>query len=112
MNGKVIGEFTCDYIRSLFNVSTDDWQSLVGSSHDWEKELAKRACLSEVKLKEYAKGKLCYAWHISNLKLYDKPKELGQFINSSSIFENKSEGTVGFTGIKRPPQSWCYIEKN
>lgn len=108
MNGKIIGEFTCDYIRPLFGVCTNDWQCLVGSSHEWEKEVVKRACLSEVKLKEYAKGKFCYAWHISNLKIYDQPKELDQFACSSSAFENKNDGRIGLTGMKRPPQSWCY----
>ena len=34
-----------------------------------------------------------YGWHISDLKIYDTPKELSDF------------------GLKRPPQSWCYVEE-
>ena len=78
-NGKVIGEFICDAITPLFNVCTDNWHHLAGDVHEWHKELVKRACLTDVELKSYSKGKNCFAWHISDLKIYDKPKELDEF---------------------------------
>ena len=91
-NGKVIGEFVCDYITPLFNICTDNWDYLVGSSHDNEKELVSMANLTETELHRYAGGKNCYAWHISDLVIYDKPKELSEF------------------GINRAFQSWGYVE--
>lgn len=39
--------------------------------------------------KEYAIG---FALHIDALNICDKPKELSEF------------------GVKRPPQSWCYVK--
>ena len=40
-----------------------------------------------------------YGWRISDFRLYDNPKELDEFQN-----------LAGKT-IKRPPQSWCYVEE-
>ncbi len=80
------------YITPLFNICTDNWDYLVGSSHDNEKELVSMANLTETELHRYAGGKNCYAWHISDLVIYDKPKELSEF------------------GINRAFQSWGYVE--
>ena len=41
----------------------------------------------------YLKGKGGYAWHISDLEIFDEPKKLSDF------------------GLKRAPQSWCYVEE-
>ena len=85
----------------------------------------------------YGDGKF-YAWHISELKIYDKPKELGEFISTvkckkfedymmecdyncrsyhaySSLtacgMEDDSECmSNGHKPITRAPQSWCYVE--
>lgn len=78
-NGMVIGEFVCDCITPLYNVCTDDWSLLRGGLHEIEKQLVGMACLTEEELHEYANGKYCYAWHISDLKIYDKPRELSEF---------------------------------
>ncbi len=62
-----------------------------------------------------------YAWHISNLKIYDKPKELGEFIKPCDC-EDKSCYLCDKSGyapdmilqcyntVTRPPQSYCYVE--
>ncbi len=47
-----------------------------------------------------------YGWHISELKIYDRPKDLGDF---TGLRETKF-GSEPVT-IKRPPQSWCYVEE-
>ena len=51
----------------------------------------KKTCLSYKEIEAYGKGKTLYGWHISDLKIYDKPRELGEF-------------------RKHPSQSWCYVE--
>lgn len=116
LNGKVIGEFVCDRISPLYNICTDDWKRLAGGLHNIEKELVNQACLTEAQLHTYAGGKNCFAWHISDLKIYDKPKELSEF---SRPFENCIDKVCDDFGcascengghIKRPPQSWCYVE--
>ena len=103
--GKVIGEFVSDCVTPLYNVCMDDWKRLTGGLHNIEKELVNQACLTEVKLHTYAGGKNCFAWHISDLLIYDQPKGLDEF---TRLRETKF-GSEPVT-IKRPPQSWCYVE--
>lgn len=62
--GKVIGEFVCGGIMSPF------------SNLDF---MAKESCLTVDELHAYSNGKTLYGWRISNLKIYEKPKELEEF---------------------------------
>ena len=58
-------------------------------------------------LNEYGKNsRQLYAWHISNLVIYDKPKELSEFVGLRKT-------KFGYEPIKieRPPQSWMYCEE-
>lgn len=121
-NGKVIGEFICDEITYLGNISTDPWCRLLGDMHERHKLLVnEQACLSENELLDYG-GK--YAWHVSNLKIYDKPKRLSEFCKpcecdfDTEKCRNCTNLDYNDLGIKccdrrltRPPQSWCYVEE-
>ncbi len=86
VNGKVIGEFICDRIIE-FPYNANGYGLKAG----------KTVCtLSGVPVKElyyYLQGKKPYGWHISNLKIYDKPRAISEF------------------GLTRAPQSWCYVEE-
>ena len=102
LNGsqKVIGSFVCD---GVYNIEPHDdgygvnQYTFVGADYDDCK-----TCLSFEKLKEYLGKNIGYAWHISDLQIYDKPKELGEFLDRKEI------------PIKRAFQSWgyCYGEEN
>ena len=115
---KVIGEFVCDRISPLHNICTDDWKRLAGGLHNIEKELVNQACLTEAQLHTYAGGKNCFAWHISNLKIYDTPKELSDFKTLCRVdadccacpYYNYTKMECDGRVIGRPPQSWCYVE--
>lgn len=120
-NGKVIGEFVCDCVTPLYNVCMDDWKRLAGGLHNIEKELVNQACLTEAKLHTYAGGKNCFAWHISDLVIYDEPKELIEFHTwkkckscSNSGYESTAciydENCMIPAAITKAPQSWCYVE--
>jgi predicted transcriptional regulator len=117
LSGKVIGEFVCDYITSF--KAMGEVQALYNET--------KETCLSHDEIVKYANGRRLYYWHISQLKIYDKPKELGEFY---SIAKNGSDCCVGciyhetpnyeapcvkcFCDRKyliSPPQSWCYVEE-
>lgn len=114
--GKVIGEFVCDRITPLYNICYDEWERLLGGLHEMEKELVGKACLTEKELHDYANGKRCYAWHISDLVIYDKPRELGEFVKYRTDWGFRA-GIGALTGldcneyITIPPQSWCYVEE-
>lgn len=88
LNGKVIGEFMCDEIFPLLFY-----------------------------------GKRVYGWHISDLKIYDEPKELSEFrtickygddypCHICNKAKRESHNILYCDNtLKRPPQSWCYVEK-
>ena len=85
MHGKVIGSFVCDRIREIIPLGLRGFK--LGA--EWLKEM----CLSKEQLDEYGGLKTLYSWHITEPKLFDKPRELGEF------------------GIARAPMSWQYVEK-
>ena len=107
LGGRVIGEFTCDRIYELapLNHAPDD--------------VEKQACLTREEIVNYLKG-TGYGWHISNLHIYDAPRELSEFRRAcpnswyceSCAMHRENNGTCGNESlqIKRAPQSWCYVE--
>ena len=96
-HGKVVGEFTCNKVTNLFS-----------NSRFWlNEDDVLQTCLSAAEIRKYANGANgLYGWHISNLKVYDAPKPL-------SAFEGLRKTKFGYAPveIKRPPQSWCYVEE-
>ena len=93
LNGKVIGEFVCDKIDMLAPLNHCDL------------DVEKYACLTREQIVNYLKGK-GYAWHISDLVIYDKPRELSEFAKPRVDVT----GLIYSKQITRPPQSWCYVE--
>lgn len=113
--GKVIGEFACD---AIIEDKTFGHNAVFNAL----------ACMSEIECAAYSTCSPIYGWHISDLKIYDKPKELSEFyvlcdrcdkkaIRCEYGYEENTEN--GYYSecmcdfkrpIKRPPQSWCYVE--
>lgn len=93
LNGKVIGEFICDRIYELapLNHAPDD--------------VEKQACLTREEIVNYLKG-TGYGWNISNLKIYDVPRELASLTGLRA-----TRFSAAPYDIKRAPQSWCYVEE-
>ena len=116
LNGKVIGEFTCDRIFPI-NVFDN------GGIQNWFFEHMERSCLTYEELADYiGNGRTGYGWHISNLKIYDTPKELTEFHTwekckscSKSGYESTAciydENCMIPAAITKAPQSWCYVEE-
>ena len=86
-NGKVIGEFVCDDIKTYYAddfVGAEDTDGTIitepkdGVFAYWIPE-EKETCLPYEEILSYGNGKTLYGWHISDLKIYDKPKELSEF---------------------------------
>lgn len=164
--GKVIGEFVCDridkYTAEFVNdgecyedvrrvwVDDDgeeDFEIVTGNDRDNPEDcdLLKNSCLSYAELKRYIGENFhdipFYAWHISQLKIYDNPKELSEFYKPFK-YDNTCGGKVVHCGhyegvgevdfcaynkgdcslkgckelrnlyrLKKPPRSWCYIQE-
>jgi hypothetical protein len=77
-----------------------------------------KACLSWQELEDYLGDKDGYGWHISDLVIYDKPRELIEFMHRCNTtycadcldFCEEGERCVGLRPLKRPFQSWGYVE--
>ena len=102
---KVIGEFVCDDI-------------IVDERGENADVFSKYAQLSLVEQKKYGANKPLFGWHITDLKIYDKPKGLEWFrkchkceygpLERCKRHEFSCDGTYK---IVNPPQSWCYVEE-
>ena len=127
-NGQVIGEFVCDCIANYEAELWDDetyeriqeffepddfaeygeyeYKTIADNGDDFWKEnmLCESSCLTIEELRKYVGCGIAtfYGWHISNLVIYDKPKELSEFI---------VERYPCLARLKRPPLSWCYVEE-
>lgn len=127
VGGNVIGEFVCDEIEHFTKAFFDEQDE-----RDTE-EIAyflEESCLSYSELCNYVKLDDFYGWHISDLKIYDKPRELSEFASFCMVDEKRcascehylfdSDDMNGYRrwcGVYRrkplthPPQSWCYVEE-
>lgn len=162
VNGKVVGEFVCDDISKFTAEFTDgktyedirycylneyeEEEEMIVVSNEWSNPnnswICKESCLSFDDFKKYIGINFhdipFYAWHISDLKIYDEPKELKRFgkfeceycgskkecfapetiydcslqridthLNNNNMYRCDGD----FLSLKRPPQSWCYVEE-
>lgn len=113
-NGKVIGEFTCERIVPITYDGGRLWCPTNAA-------FSPATCLSQAEIIAYIgdKGR-CYGWHISDLRIYDQPRELSEFRRAcpnswyceSCAMYWENNGTCGNESLqlKRAPQSWCYVE--
>lgn len=96
--GNVIGEFICDAILTM-SIEYSGPNSRVSL-----KEFP-GACLTDKQIIDYlGNGVTGYAWHISNLKIYEKPKKLSDFTGIKTMRDG-----FELRVLERPPQSWCYV---
>ena len=120
--GKVIGEFVCDKVFDLpFTPAFQDYDfTEIYRDNGYKDFSLKSTCLTQNEIYDYGKGKPLYGWHISDLKIYDKPKELGEFKRWNRTEENVPCAYTKWLysdckdckacNLTRPPQSWCYVE--
>lgn len=102
--GMVIGEFVCERIDK-FMPDRDYYGLFYDIAHDTLID----TCLTTKDLSLYGKGKPLFGLHISDLKIYDKPKELSEFSYWLGFISDGATDNHGH--LKRPPQSWCYVEE-
>jgi predicted transcriptional regulator len=92
-NGKVVGEFLCDQI-------------IEDRTYGHNEEFYRAACMSAYDAAAYAMQSPMYGWHISDLRVYDHPRDLWEF---TGLRETKFGAEP--VPITRPPQSWRYVEE-
>ena len=144
-NGKVIGEFVCDEINLITQVGNmmsnkADYRAVSADGTLLPDNIFDFARLTKKEVAKYLDGGNGYTWHISDIVIYDKPKELSEFyvVDKEAIrkCKNREQSYYAFTdtgyikngflctanddwcfgGCKkktliRPPQSWCYVKE-
>lgn len=150
--GKVMGEFVCDRIQPFESEFVDDdcYEFVASLDYDedgdatgfieWSNDsdfsyestdFYKKCCVKYEELKNYMGQGIneFYGWHISDLVIYDKPKELSEFkvyektgcpayLNGVCVEKNhrvclyfRCENLdCQYKELTKPPQSWCYVE--
>lgn len=108
-SGYIIGEFVCDKILDVLISSSDP--NMKGYPFPC-------TGLTDVEIMNYlGNGKTGYGWHISELKIYDKPRELVEFEracnheNDCCTCKRFSVNYACINSISRPPQSFMYVEE-
>lgn len=107
VSGKVVGEFICDAILPIIVLDN-------GSIQNWNFWSLNEACMSYEDMADYiGRGKQGYGWRISELKIYESPKELSELHHDCSQcgYVKARWDNCDFI-IKRPPQSWCFVKCN
>lgn len=129
-NRTVIGEFICDKVYNLVNafggiVFADE------NLNQLDPQLFRNmSCLTDEQTADYLGNKDGYGWHISDLKIYDKPKALSEFKTPPCEKPEKACGTCKYhvvintpdmyevdcfvangREISRPPQSYMFVEE-
>ena len=113
-NGHVIGEFICDKVyliknqRNKFVVANEE-QGVTN-------EIARQSCLDYDDMVNYLGNKDGYGWHIADLKIYGKPKELSEFKTGCKGCKERDTYHCKFycygeRPITRPPQSYMFVEE-
>jgi predicted transcriptional regulator len=116
--GKVVGHFVCDFAQTF--------HTAIASM----KRVANALCVTEDFAKQYFNREKGYMLRVCVPQRYDKPKELSEFYIycgdnpkcdgcAAHYFSNTECGKEdyccsiidGCKPLKRPPQSWCYVEK-
>lgn len=133
---KVIGEFVCDRIICCQAYYDDSGKKHLTNLFGVD---TSKICLSELEIFDYIIGKdkkdgIGWLWHISDLKIYEKPKELGEFYTLGNCekydfcnqCKNFHRGQGWLDGsycdedscldntripVTRAPQSWMYVEE-
>ena len=97
--GHVIAEFTCDEIDCV-DIPYPAYQNLLNEKY------LRESCVPYYDLHWRFGHDNAYFWHISDLKIYDNPRKLEEFIGLQSM-------RLGMRPIEvqRPPQSWRYVRE-
>lgn len=105
--GKVIGEFKCEKVLK-YECSIEGFGELSTTCG---------TCLTYDDILNYCGGNDLYGLHISELKIYDKPKDLSEFRKPTNC--ETCGGCARATNkdiygicqhITRPPQNFMYVE--
>lgn len=102
--GRVGAKFICDYVKE-YTSNERGWYC-----YDLE------TCLLCDEIAGYGKGKTLYGWHISDLHIYNEPKELSEFKMGCKGCKERDTyhckfHCYGERPLTRPPQSYIHVKE-
>ena len=102
--GKIVARFTLKAVHKF------DWRLVANPFFK-----VRGSCLDYDQLRKYAtdtKGIVhdLYGWCISDLEIFDKPKELWEFYGTPKKINGLYGAEMVNISLSNPPQSWCFIE--
>lgn len=118
-NGNIVGEFTCTGIHNI-RYEMDGFADAVD---------CRTTCLKPLDFIAYGKGRPLFGWDIADVEIYDEPKPLSSvWFPPETYCEKELCGGCPYDccpseyrdvmfdcewkrPLKRPPQSWCYVEE-
>lgn len=117
LTGMVVARFDLIAITPIHAINANYWTD--------------EACITEEEMQKYLNGGKGYIWHIDNLQIFDKPKELSEFkrVPYEKCGQYDSKGLVWcgrcpygieegygcdckYNAPLKAPQSWCYVEES
>lgn len=111
LNGEIVAE--CDYeVEDIELNEYDDYNYSIYSKTYYETktlqedDLCKQSCLTADELDEYLCNKSGKAIHIKNLHIFDKPRELREYLTCDGNYEINN-----FHAITNAPQNMMYAFK-
>lgn len=90
LNGKIVAQCDCEKID---NITYNGWWNCYANSEEINYDTffdEINTCLTQEQISKYLKNGVGYALHLSNLEVFDVPKELSDF------------------GVRKAPQNMCY----
>lgn len=100
LSGMVIGEFVCDTF-------------VIDITYGHDALFNAAACMSDADVAAYCLNSQMFGWHISNLKIYDKPKELSEFCKAGfETIEALDEGLCKYCLPTNYGELRCYSTPN
>lgn len=125
LNGKVVAKFTLKKVEEIKYI--DGWGNYVTNGLS-ESSIRKLSCLCASQLDDYLMCEKGYAYYISDLQTFDKPKNIWEFEHVGGYASvkdcpkkergscNMGYGINRYIGcdrarLKCAPHSWCYVEE-
>lgn len=116
-NGKVVA-------KCIFS-EVDNYELTYKFNGDWAylipEEDLKKTCLPYEEVEAYGDPKPLYFYHITNLEIFNEPKELSEFNRCDGFIDcckckyyplsNNMGVNCKYRPITKAPQSWCYVEE-
>lgn len=111
-NSQVVGEFVCDKIENYidYDEHNEPYWNFSADIKEIER-IKKETCLTLEQMIDYiGDSKNLYGYHITNLKIYDKPKELRELKHKVLVERDYDFNMYKIKPLTTISHPCCYVE--